>query len=136
MRPNVSFGQSVKVGIGPLTLGMKLHHRGTPTPGGFVSEAKSGHEWKASQASVNCLSQGSHALPVNDADVQKTVGPALGEVCLDQIAHLGGPKTVEVEGAVDGNFDGVRLVCLGIFPLASHVADDLMTYTPWQAGHA
>lgn len=78
-----------------------------PAAEGFTGQVKIAHVGSPCQQGVNGGAQRADSFAVNDADAQDTLGTAGVQVICDQGRHVAGTKGVEVEDAVNREFDGV-----------------------------
>ena len=77
---------------------------------GGVAEAEGPHVTVLFQIGVNDGAENPFALAVNDANMRDALLLAFFEVVRDQRLDLGGTKSVQVEGAVNGEVDRFVLI--------------------------
>jgi hypothetical protein len=86
---------------------MEVDDGRAPAAERFAGEVKFAHVGSTSEQGVNGGAQCADSFAVDDADAQDALGTAGVQVIGHQGLHVAGTKGVEIEDAVNREFDGV-----------------------------
>jgi len=108
---------------GPTSL--QGHEGCTPAAGAFAAEAVAGDAGEAVEQGVHGGAQGAGALAVNDANFSEAPGPGGVKIGGDQLAQIGGAKSVKIKFSRDGELDG------GFFGRVGHLWGNQASAKTW-----
>src|SRR5206468_3739871 len=93
----------------------QMNNRGAGTAVGFASQGEGGHVRMFGENRMHRLAQLADPFAVNDPHLQNAERPAFGEVIGHDALDIRGTERVQVQHAVDGQFERPRSILLAVF---------------------